>query len=77
MATLADNMRKSPDGVDASVTVMWALRALERIAGHARNIAEHVIYMVEGLNVRHAKLESVLNQLRGGQAAPTDPGSVK
>ena len=64
VSTLADTMRRSPESVDAAITVMWALRALERIASHARNIAEHVIYMVEGVNVRHAKLESVLDQLR-------------
>lgn len=57
MDALAEKMRQAPACVDAAITIMWALRSLERIGSHARNIAEHVIYMVEGVNVRHVKLD--------------------
>ena len=60
MAALAEAMRRDPDSVDPSILAMWALRSLERVGDHARNIAEHVIYMVEGVDVRHAELDLVL-----------------
>ncbi len=67
--TLADRMRADPASVDACVTAMWALRSLKRVGDHARNIAEYVVYMVEGVDVRHSTLESVLELLpeRDGQ----------
>ena len=40
-------------------------KAIERIGDHATNIAEHVVYMVEGLNVRHSTASEVEAQIRG------------
>ena len=54
---------KNPACVDVSIMAMWALRSLERVGDHARNIAEQVIYVVEGVDVRHAELETVLEWL--------------
>ncbi len=46
-------MRQSPDMIEAGVSLFSAVRHLERIADHATNIAEDVIYLVEGEIVRH------------------------
>lgn len=35
------------------INVMWVLRAIERIGDHARNVAEQVIYVISGDDVRH------------------------
>ena len=67
MDLLAKRMREDSGTVSACMTSMWALRALERVGDHARNIAEYVIYMVEGVDVRHANLELVLDWLPGAE----------
>lgn len=48
-----DAIRQHPDEVDRLLHHMFVARHLERIADHATNIAEDVIYMVEGDIVRH------------------------
>jgi phosphate transport system protein len=53
IADLAAAMKKSPDAVDPGLTLFLATRNLERIADHATNIAEDVIYLIEGDIVKH------------------------
>lgn len=45
--------------VSQVINLMWVLRALERIGDHARNIAELVIYVSSGMDVRHSDFETV------------------
>ncbi len=33
---------------------VFALKSLERIGDHAKNVAEHVVFLVSGADVRHA-----------------------
>jgi phosphate transport system protein len=54
---LLDTMRREPSKVDAAVHLMFVARNLERIADHATNIAEDVIYLVNGVDVRHHSAE--------------------
>jgi phosphate transport system protein len=46
-------MRSNPAVVEQSLSFFSATRHLERIADHATNIAEDVVYMVEGEIIRH------------------------
>jgi phosphate transport system protein len=36
---------------------VFALKSLERIGDHAKNVAEHVVFLVSGADVRHAGAE--------------------
>ena len=47
-----------PDRVGYLINLLLISRHLERIADHAQNIAEEVIYMIEGEIVRHGRLYS-------------------
>jgi phosphate transport system protein len=46
-------MRREPDAIERALDHLVAARSLERIGDHARNIAEGVIYLVQGIDVRH------------------------
>ncbi len=46
-------MQAEPASVPQCVDLMSVARNLERIADHATNIAEDVLYLVEGIDVRH------------------------
>jgi phosphate transport system protein len=46
-------MKQSPDHVESGLHLFSAARHLERIADHATNIAEDVVYLVEGKIIRH------------------------
>jgi len=53
IAELLALMRKSPDMVEPGMSLFSATRHMERIADHATNIAEDVVYLVEGVIIRH------------------------
>jgi len=60
---LVNYMKKDPDNIADALDVMWAARSLERIGDHCINICENVIYLVEGQDVRHLKVEDLSEQL--------------
>ncbi len=53
IAELTMLMRNRPDLVDPAVHLFSAARQVERIADHATNIAEDVVYLVQGEIIRH------------------------
>ena len=56
-------MMEDPRMISPSLDLLFLAKAIERIGDHAKNIAEFIIYVVKGEDVRHAtrdKLESVL-----------------
>jgi phosphate transport system protein len=46
-------MKKDPSTIDRAIDYILIARRLERIADHATNIAEDIIFMVKGVDVRH------------------------
>jgi phosphate transport system protein len=53
IAELTELMKRRPDLVDAGIHLFSASRQVERIADHATNIAEDVVYLVQGEIIRH------------------------
>jgi phosphate transport system protein len=51
-------MQREPKLVQPAVHLMFVARSLERVADHATNIAEDVIYLVRGVDVRHHASEA-------------------
>ena len=51
-----DWMQQEPAKIDRYLNIIWALRALERVGDHAKNISEHILYVVRGKDVRHGGL---------------------
>jgi phosphate transport system protein len=52
-------MMEDPRAVTRVIDMMWSARSLERIGDHAHSICEHIIYFVEGKDVRHLSIENV------------------
>ncbi len=50
---VVEMMRNDPSSIERALDHLIVARSLERIGDHARNIAEGVIYLVQGIDVRH------------------------
>lgn len=57
-------MQSSPESIEAALHLFSASRHIERVADHATNIAEDVVYLVEGEIIRHRGVAEI------PQAAP-------
>jgi phosphate transport system protein len=53
--TMTDFMRDHPAQIAEAIRVIHVAKYLERVADHATNIAEEVIFMVRGEDVRHVR----------------------
>jgi len=58
-------MMEDPRTITAALQVVWVAKAFERIGDHAKNIAEYVIYIVKGRDVRHIPLAELERQALG------------
>jgi phosphate transport system protein len=57
-------MMEDPRTISASIDLVFVAKAIERVGDHAKNLAEVIIYVVKGTDVRHASLEAVENAVR-------------
>jgi phosphate transport system protein len=46
-------MMEDPRTISTAMDIIWIAKAIERIGDHSKNIAEHVVFIVEGTDIRH------------------------
>jgi len=56
---LVTYMMEDPRTISASLDLLFVAKAIERIGDHSKNIAEFIIYVVKGADVRHIALADV------------------
>jgi len=52
-------MMEDPRMISPSLDLLFLAKAIERIGDHAKNIAEFIIYVVKGEDVRHSSMEKI------------------
>lgn len=57
-------MMEDPRTISASLDLLFLAKAIERIGDHAKNIAEVIIYVVKGEDIRHSSMETIESVVR-------------
>jgi phosphate transport system protein len=57
-------MMEDPRTISSSIDLVFVAKAIERVGDHAKNLAEAVIYVVKGTDVRHTSVQDVEDAVR-------------
>ena len=57
-------MMEDPRTISSSIDLVFVAKAIERVGDHAKNLAEAIIYVVKGTDVRHTALDAVAEVVR-------------
>jgi phosphate transport system protein len=57
-------MMEDPRTISSSIDLVFVAKAIERVGDHAKNLAEAVIYIVKGTDVRHHSVQAVEDVVR-------------
>jgi phosphate transport system protein len=57
-------MMEDPRTISSSIDLVFVAKAIERVGDHAKNLAEAIIYVVKGTDVRHTSMADVENAVR-------------
>jgi phosphate transport system protein len=60
-------MMEEPHSIGANLDLLFIAKAVERIGDHAKNIAEYVIYITRGTDVRHSSFAEIETALQENQ----------
>ena len=64
MRTQLTFILEDPRVISTSLEVIYIAKALERIGDHSENIAEYVVYIVKGADVRHSSNKDIKKELK-------------
>ncbi len=59
MRKLITYMMEDPRTISSSIDLVFVAKAIERVGDHAKNLAEQIIYIVKGADVRHNPVDAV------------------
>jgi phosphate transport system protein len=57
-------MMEDPRTISSSIDLVFVAKAVERVGDHAKNLAEAIIYIVKGTDVRHTPMAAVENAVK-------------
>jgi phosphate transport system protein len=57
-------MMEDPRTISSSIDLVFVAKAIERVGDHAKNLAEAIIYVVKGTDVRHTSMQNVEDAVR-------------
>ncbi|MGE8492055.1 MULTISPECIES: phosphate signaling complex protein PhoU [Comamonas] len=52
-------MMEDPRKISPSLDLLFLAKAIERIGDHSKNVAELIIYLVKGIDVRHTTMQEI------------------
>lgn len=52
-------MMEDPRTISSAIDLVFVAKAIERVGDHAKNLAEQIIYVVKGTDVRHNSIDAV------------------
>ena len=64
MRKLITYMMEAPRTSSSSIDLVFVAKAIERVGDHAKNLAEQIIYIVKGTDVRHNPVDTVESLVR-------------
>ncbi len=64
MRKLITYMMEDPRTISSAIDLVFVAKAIERVGDHAKNLAEVIIYIVKGTDVRHNPLDTVESMAR-------------
>jgi phosphate transport system protein len=64
MRKLITFMMEDPRTISSSIDLVFVAKAIERVGDHAKNLAEVIIYVVKGMDVRHNPVSTVETLVR-------------